>query len=48
MAPFSARLASKFEKSTNNKYDNTNMFWKHEKGIKNKEFNADLKSVEKL
>jgi hypothetical protein len=46
LAPFFARLASKFEKSTNI-YDLKNFFFIL-KGIKNAEFHADFKSVKKV
>jgi len=47
--PFFARLASKFEKSTNMTTKKTNFFWKKSKKVsKNEEFHADFESVEKV
>jgi hypothetical protein len=43
LAPFFARLASKFEKSTSMTL--TNFFWKNRKNAK---FHADFKSAEKV
>jgi hypothetical protein len=45
LAPFFARLASKFEKSANMA---KNFFFKVKKVSKNAEFHADFKSIEKV
>ncbi len=46
LKPFFARLASKFEKSTNMTFKNF-FFFKSKKVSKNAEFHADFGSVEK-
>jgi hypothetical protein len=46
LAPFVARLASKFEKSSN--MTHIFLFTVIKKGLKNAEFHADFKSVEKV
>jgi hypothetical protein len=46
LAPFFARLDSKFEKSQNR--TKKNVGGKNEKGVKKPRFHADFKSVEKV